>query len=106
MLDRAAAAGVRMEQVLREGGLTGQDARQVCAVLGDVVAMGQFGAAHRRDHQGHPGPRRRASYVVSFYDTPEGRWQFTRRRGWATLAAADHPRLTSAVTELLADSTR
>lgn len=105
LLDRAAASPARMEHVLREGRLTAQDARQVCSVLGSVVAMGQFGAAHRRHHQGHPGPRRRASYVVSFYDTPEGRWQFTRRRGWATLAPADHPRLTSAVTELLADTT-
>jgi regulator of extracellular matrix RemA (YlzA/DUF370 family) len=110
VLDRAATAAnespARFESVLREGGLTPQDARQVVSVLGGVVAIGQFGAAHRPTRQGHPGPRRRGPYVVSFYDTPEGRWQFTRRRGWATLAPADHARLTTAVSELLAETTR
>jgi hypothetical protein len=110
LLDRAAATSgdspARMEPVLRAGGLTPQDARQVGSVLGNVVAMGQFGAAHRPDRHGHPGPRRRGPYVVSFYDTPEGRWQFTRRRGWATLAPADHSRLTRSVAELLTESTK
>ncbi|MCS7482718.1 ESX secretion-associated protein EspG [Umezawaea endophytica] len=110
VLDRAATAAdespTRFETVLREGGLTSQDARQVVSVLGGVVAMGQFGAAHRPLRHGHPGPRRRGPYVVSFYDTPDGRWQFTRRRGWATLAPADHARLTTAVNELLAETTQ
>jgi EspG family len=95
-----------LESVLREGGLTPQDARQVVSVLGGVIAMGQFGAAHRPTRHGHPGPRRRGPYVVSFYDTPEGRWQFTRRQGWTTLAPADHARLTTALSELLAETTR
>ncbi|HWO67438.1 MAG TPA: ESX secretion-associated protein EspG [Umezawaea sp.] len=110
VLDRAATAAgespTKFESALREGGLIPHDARQVVSVLGGVVAMGQFGAAHRPPRQGHPGPRRRGPYVVSFYDTTEGRWQFTRRRGWATLVPADHARLTTAVSELLAETVR
>jgi hypothetical protein len=109
LLDRAAAKSgdstARMEIVLRDGGLTWPDARRVGSVLGNVVGMGQFGAASRPERNGHPGPRQRGPYVVSFYDTPEGRWQFTRRQGWATLAPADHTRLTQAVAELLGEST-
>jgi hypothetical protein len=109
LLDRAAAAAGesagQLEVVLRDGGLTWQDAQKVGSVLGNVVRMGQFGAAARENRNGTLGLRRRGPYVVSFYDTPEGRWQFTRRpsgdgRDWSTLAPADHQRLTQAVTEL------
>ncbi|WP_199444588.1 ESX secretion-associated protein EspG [Umezawaea beigongshangensis] len=111
LLDKAAAAAgesaARMETVLRDGGMTWPDAQKVGSVLGNVVRMGQFGAAVRQAGNGAPGPRKRGQYVVSFYDTPEGRWQFTRRpsgdgRAWSTLAPADHQRLTQALTELLA----
>ncbi|GDY30464.1 ESX secretion-associated protein EspG [Gandjariella thermophila] len=68
-----------------------------------VDGKGCFAARRRREH-GALGRRRRARYVVSFYDTSTGRWQFTRRpspdgRPWSTLAPADHQRLTHAVAE-------
>ncbi|SDG87534.1 EspG family protein [Lentzea fradiae] len=109
-LDRAAeAAGesaTRLENALREHGLARQDAQKVSSVLGNVIRMGQFGTAYREMRNGAPGKRHRGPYVVSFYDTPEGRWQFTRRpsgdgREWSTLAPADHSRLTHSVSELL-----
>ena len=109
-LDRAAAAAgessTRMENALRDSGLPRPDAQKVSSVLGSVVRMGQFGAAYREPQNGVPGQRRRGPYAVSFYDTPEGRWQFTRRpsadgREWSTLAPADQARLVHSVSELL-----
>lgn len=111
VLDRAAArageSASRLVTALRDAGVPGADAQRVGEVLGNVVRMGQFGAARRRRHQSLLGRRERAGYVVSFYDTPTGRWQFTRRpsgdgRRWSTLAPADHQRLAYAVAELLA----
>lgn len=112
-LDRAAAVAgqsvSRMENALRESGLARADAQKIALVLGGVTRMGQFGAAARHVRQGRSGPRRRGPYAVSFYDTAEGRWQFTRRpsgdgREWATLSPADQPRLVHAVSELLAST--
>lgn len=108
VLDRAAeVAGESAERLavgLRDGGLSWQDAQKVASVLGTVVGMGQFGTAWRCSRRSGLAPRQRGRYVVSFYDTPEGRWQFTRKRGWATLAPADHGRLTQALGELVAES--
>jgi hypothetical protein len=111
-LDRAAVAGQsasRMENALRESGLARADAQKIAQVLGGVTRMGQFGAASRSVRHGRSGPRRRGPYAVSFYDSAEGRWQFTRRpssdgREWATLSPADQPRLVHAVSELLAST--
>ncbi|HUQ58603.1 ESX secretion-associated protein EspG [Lentzea sp.] len=109
-LDRAAAAAgksvTRMETALRDTGLPRPDAQKVSSVLGNVIRMGQFGAAFRESRNGVPSQRRRGPYAVSFYDTPEGRWQFTRRPSgdghvWSTLAPADHSRLIHSVSELL-----
>ncbi|MCP2246350.1 ESX secretion-associated protein EspG [Lentzea aerocolonigenes] len=110
VLDQAAArageSSSRLESLLVDARIPRPDARLVASVLGNVVRMGQFGAACRERQHSGLGPRRRGSYAVSFYDTPDGRWQFTRRasgdgRQWSTLAPADHGRLTHAVTELL-----
>ena len=110
VLDHAAArageSSNRMENLLVDARIPRPDAHLVASVLGTVVRMGQFGAACRERRHGGLGPRRRGPYAVSFYDTPDGRWQFTRRasgdgREWSTLAPADHGRLIHAVTELL-----
>ncbi|WP_433270413.1 ESX secretion-associated protein EspG [Actinosynnema sp. CS-041913] len=106
----AATAGEsasRMEIALRDNGVARPDAQKVVSVLGGVVRMGQFGVAVRPSRNGAPGPRKRGPYAVSFYDTAEGRWQFTRRpsgdgREWSTLSPADHQRLVHSVSELLA----
>ncbi|MEJ2859012.1 MULTISPECIES: ESX secretion-associated protein EspG [unclassified Saccharothrix] len=112
-LEKAAAtagdSASRMEAALRDNGIPRPDAQKISAVLGGVVRMGQFGAAVRPVRHGAPGPRRRGPYAVSFYDTAEGRWQFTRRpsgdgREWSTLSPADHPRLVHAVSELLSSA--
>ncbi|MBP2334574.1 hypothetical protein JOF41_000752 [Saccharothrix coeruleofusca] len=109
-LERAAAAAgesaARMEAALRDSGLPRPDAQKVSSVLGSVMRMGQFGTAVRPTQYGRPGPRKRGPYAVTFYDTPEGRWQFTRRpsgdgRAWSTLSPADHARLVHSVSELL-----
>lgn len=110
-LEKAAAtageSASRMEMALRDNGVARPDARKVAAVLGNVVRMGQFGTAARPMRNGAPGQRKRGPYAVSFYDTSEGRWQFTRRpsgdgREWSTLSPTDHQRLVHSVSELLA----
>ncbi|WP_033442802.1 ESX secretion-associated protein EspG [Saccharothrix sp. NRRL B-16314] len=109
-LERAAAtageSATRLENALRDNGLSRPDAQKVASVLGGVIRMGQFGTAVRPSERGRPGPRKRGPYAVSFYDTPEGRWQFTRRpsgdgREWSTLSPADPQRLVHAVSKLL-----
>ncbi|WP_309115775.1 ESX secretion-associated protein EspG [Saccharothrix sp.] len=112
-LEKAAAtageSASRMEAALRDNGIPRPDAQKISSVLGGVVRMGQFGAAVRPVRHGVPGPRTRGPYAVSFYDTAEGRWQFTRRpsgdgREWSTLSPADHQRLVHAVSELLSSA--
>ncbi|RKT53451.1 ESAT-6 protein secretion system EspG family protein [Saccharothrix australiensis] len=105
--EAAGESATRLALALRDHGVARPDAQKVASVLGGVVRMGQFGAAIRPPRNGAPGPRRRGPYAVSFYDTEEGRWQFTRRpspdgRDWSTLSPADHHRLVQSVSELLA----
>ncbi|CCH29159.1 hypothetical protein BN6_18390 [Saccharothrix espanaensis DSM 44229] len=102
----AGASASKMELALRDNGVPRPDAQKIASVLGGVTRMGQFGTAVRPLRNGSPGPRVRGPYAVSFYDTEEGRWQFTRRpsgdgRDWSTLSPADHQRLVHSVSELL-----
>jgi len=84
-LDRAAAkAGAdagRFARALTGQGLGRSEARKIAEVLGSVIGFGQFGAAMTPAG----GERRRASHVVSVYDTDGGRYLFTRKDEWVTL---------------------
>lgn len=51
---------------------------------------------------GPDGTRQRASHVVSVYDTPTGRFSFTRRDEWVTLVPGAEATLTRQMDELLA----
>jgi hypothetical protein len=102
-LDAAAReAGADRDRLLRSlaaDGLGRAEARKITGVLADVVRLGHFGAA--RTPPG--GPRRRASHVVSVYDTAAGRYLFTRRKGWVTLLPGTGPAFARQLGELLTE---
>ncbi|MBV8932414.1 MAG: ESX secretion-associated protein EspG [Kutzneria sp.] len=96
-LDAAAAEAGRADELswtLRDHGVTPQDADELAAMVGDVRARGQFGAAARDRWERRHRPER----VVGFFDTPRGRYVQLRRpdpsgRPWSTIAPADQRRL-------------
>jgi len=101
-LDQAASkAGAdpeRFTRVLSSQGLVKSEARRLAGVLGNVIRLAHFGAAHTA-----PGEaRRRASHVVSVYDDPEGRYLFTRKKDWVTLVPGTEAALVRQLNELLA----
>lgn len=99
--EAAAGAGASADRFLRAlvaEGLGRSEARKVADVLGNVIRLAHFGAARNRPD----GTRQRAAHVVSVYDTPAGRFSFTRRNGWVTLVPGAEATLTRQMDELLA----
>jgi hypothetical protein len=74
------------------------DARRITDLLANVTRFAHFGAA--RTPPG--GARVRGPHVVSVYDTPPGRYLFTRRDGWVTLLPGTETAITRQVEELVA----
>lgn len=103
---RAATTPEGFEAALAGQGLRGDDARRLRGMIGDVTAQGQFGGA-ARDRW---GARHRADHVVSFFDTPDGRYVQIRRASaggepWVTIAPADVRRIHQHVTSMYDDIT-
>ena len=96
---RAGSDPGALQRALVSSGLGKDEARKLVDVLGQVVRFGHLGAAHTPRH----GARQRANHVVSFYDNPLGRYLFTRRASWVTLAPGSPPAITRQVEELLDD---
>jgi hypothetical protein len=89
-------------QALLACGMRTDDATALAEMIKDVTHMGNFGAA-ARDRLGR---RRRATRVVSFFDTEDGRYVQVRRPAddgtlWTTISPADLRKLTHHVGELL-----
>ncbi|WP_414639072.1 ESX secretion-associated protein EspG [Actinophytocola sp.] len=87
---------------LLEVGLRTDDAQALTEMIKDVTRTGNFGAAARDRF----GRRRRATRVVSYFDTEDGRYVQIRRAAddgtlWTTVSPADMRKLTHHVTELL-----
>jgi len=99
-LDQAATkAGSDPERFTRALGAQGLG--KLTAVLGNVIRLAHFGAAHTP-----PGEaRHRASHVVSVYDDPEGRYLFTRKKDWVTLVPGTEAALARQLSELLSSLT-
>lgn len=106
VLDRAAAGSgqdpAALEAALVRQGVPRADGTTIARVMSQVIRLGQFGATYRLPKVGRV---ERAPHVVSFYDTPEARFQFTRRfvnKDWsATLSSGETAQLTTAVDHLL-----
>ncbi|MFB9300093.1 ESX secretion-associated protein EspG [Kibdelosporangium philippinense] len=95
------------EAALRRNGLRERDADTLREMIGDVLHQGQYGAAARDKW----GRRVRTSRVISFFDTPAGRYLQVRKasgggEAWTTISPADPKRLLQHLTELYAESTK
>ncbi|MEV8437174.1 ESX secretion-associated protein EspG [Actinosynnema sp. NPDC051121] len=81
-------------QALLARGIRQDDARTLADMFRDAGNRGQFGAASRDKW----GKRVRQDRVVSFFDTPDGRYLQLRRatpgqQPWSTVSPVDHRRL-------------
>ncbi|TCO65008.1 ESX secretion-associated protein EspG [Actinocrispum wychmicini] len=90
------------EDALRGRGVREDDVVTLAAMINDVQATGNFGAAARDKW----GKRHRADRVVAFFDTEEGRYVQLRRASqdgsvWTTIAPTDNRRLVHHVEQLL-----
>lgn len=105
-LDAAAANATTAEDFeleLCRRNLRLRDATVLRTMVTGVRRQGQFGAS-ARNRWGH---RRRAGYVVGFFDTDGGRYLQLRRRAedgqtWSTISPADNRLLIQQLTDLLA----
>lgn len=105
--DFTAAARVATKQeelaaALSSRGVRDTDAKALAEMIGDIVNRGQYGTAARDKW----GRRVRASRVISFFDTADGRYlQVVRRTEddadpWTTISPADSRRMLQHLTEL------
>jgi hypothetical protein len=107
-LDAAAAKATspeHLESELRSKGLRSEDAHTLAEMVREVTSRGQFGAAARDKW----GKRVRPDRVISFFDTPKGRYLQLRRSSpgqppWSTMTPIDARRLHHHLTELLAEA--
>ncbi|WP_199439501.1 ESX secretion-associated protein EspG [Umezawaea beigongshangensis] len=102
---RSASSPQGLEAALRERGTRAEDAKVLTEMFTDAGHRGQFGAAARDRF----GKRLRPDRVVSFFDTPRGRYLQMRRAAegqqpWSTVSPVDHRRLVQHLTELLQDA--
>ncbi|MGH3863382.1 ESX secretion-associated protein EspG [Actinokineospora sp.] len=104
-LDACAARAGTSRDALRAAlvseGLGKEEARKIVEVVGTVIRFGHFGVA--RTPQGES--RVRAGHVVSVYDSPQGRYLFSRRpsggQEWVTLAPGTDATITRQLDELV-----
>ena len=103
-LDAAAATAKTpddLHRALASRGIRDEDARTLADMFRDADHRGQFGAASRDKW----GKRVRQDRVVSFFDTPRGRYLQLRRatpgqQPWSTVSPVDTRRLTQHLTDL------
>ncbi|WP_143229254.1 ESX secretion-associated protein EspG [Actinophytocola xanthii] len=79
---------------LRSGG---EHAAELAALLAERRAGGQFGCTATTGS----GRRSRARTLVSWFDTPGGRYLLVREDGWVSLAPADRPRMAHRLGEVV-----
>jgi hypothetical protein len=95
------------ERALRARGIREDDVTTLAAMIDDVAATGNFGAAARDKW----GKRHRAERVISFFDTGNGRYVQVRRPSqdgshWTTISPADNRKLTHQVEQMLGEVVR
>ncbi|GAA4611057.1 ESX secretion-associated protein EspG [Saccharopolyspora hordei] len=81
------------ETALVRAGLPPQDAAVLAELVEARTGGGQFGVTHRSV---------RASTLVTWFDTNEGRYLMVSDRGWLSIAPADDRRLEHRLAEVLA----
>lgn len=86
-------------QALAAAGMRPDDALLLLSLANGRVAGGQFGVA-----VGGPGPARRATPPLSWFDTDEGRYLMTNDGEWLTVEPADGPTLVAHLHGMAADA--
>ena len=82
-----------------KAGLSPADAALMSELATSRVAGGQFGVSCT-----DRGQRRRAPMVVTWFDTPRGRYLMVKEGAWLSVAPADHRRLLARIESLLSRS--
>lgn len=99
---RAADTAESFADALMSAGLGRPESRVIATLASTAIRHAHFGAARTRRFE----KRRRANHVVSVYDTPEGRYLFTRKpsngQSWVTLLPGTGPAIARQLEELLA----
>ncbi|OLR90486.1 ESX secretion-associated protein EspG [Actinokineospora bangkokensis] len=100
--DAAAVPAAQFPQALRERGVRADDATALGEMISEVVGHGRIGVAVRDRW----GKRHRAPRVVSYFDTPQGRYLQTRLPSpdgsqWTTVSPATAMALQHQVSRLL-----
>jgi EspG family len=101
---RCAGDSHRLGDELIERGVPVGDARTVAKINDEMFGSGQFGV----ETLNAEGALRRASRVVGFCDTPEGRWAQLRTAGadgrdWVTFTPARAAQLAAMITDVLTE---
>ncbi|MFD1149185.1 ESX secretion-associated protein EspG [Saccharothrix hoggarensis] len=83
-------------EALQKAGLSREDATAVSELAGNRVAGGQFGVTvgggYRRD---------RAGALITWFDTPQGRYLMVHEDGWLSLAPTDNDRIATRIASVL-----
>ncbi|MFE9745249.1 ESX secretion-associated protein EspG [Saccharothrix saharensis] len=84
-------------EALQKAGLSREDATAVSELAASRVAGGQFGVTvgggYRRD---------RAGALITWFDTPQGRYLMVNENGWLSLAPTDNDRIATRIASVLA----
>ncbi|RZS45069.1 ESAT-6 protein secretion system EspG family protein [Herbihabitans rhizosphaerae] len=88
-------------QVLADAGLRQPEIATLGTALAGRTAVGKLGANNRG---GRDGTVARLPGMITWVDTPEGRYTLRRNASWITVTPVDLPRLTAMAEELLADA--
>ncbi|QFZ23095.1 ESX secretion-associated protein EspG [Saccharothrix syringae] len=81
---------------LQKAGLSREDAAAVSELAANRVAGGQFGVT-----VGGGFRRTRADTLVTWFDTPQGRYLMVREDGWLSLAPTDNDRIANRIASVL-----
>ncbi|MFE2752221.1 ESX secretion-associated protein EspG [Actinosynnema sp. NPDC059335] len=91
--DPFASTGQDTERVALIGsGLSARDAAELAELAGNRRAGGQFGVSHRRW---------RSPVVVTWFDTPRGRYLGVRDGEWVSFAPSDNDRIAARIDRVL-----
>ncbi|MGW3471203.1 ESX secretion-associated protein EspG [Saccharopolyspora sp. NPDC000995] len=80
------------ETALARAGLSAQDAATLAELANTRCAGGQFGVTHRSA---------RASTLVTWFDTPQGRYLMVSQDSWLSISPADNRRVERRLAEVL-----
>ncbi|MER5267361.1 ESX secretion-associated protein EspG [Actinosynnema sp. NPDC002837] len=83
-------------EALQKAGLSREDATAVSELAASRVAGGQFGVSVGGGYR-----RERAGALITWFDTPQGRYLMVHEDGWLSLAPTDNDRIATRIASVL-----